>query len=118
MIAPIRDDVGKPAFFIGTQMEIQNHSSQGFGLKQSRRRVLALTSKQRLVLQAMSNGFGDQQIGDQLGIGTSAVKRLRGRLMEKLGVQTIADAIRIGIQAGMADPRADLSSKRLGDLRT
>ena len=102
MVAPIRDEAGKAVFFIGTQIEVRNHLSQGFGSNQSRRRALALTPKQRQVLRLMTNGYRDSQIGEQLGVGSSAVKRLRRRILDKLGVSTTADAIRIGVQAGLA----------------
>ena len=101
MFAPVHDAAGEAAFFIGTHMEVRDHSSHGFGTRQARRRVLALTPKQRQVLKLMTNGHRDSQIGDQLGIGASAVKRLRGRLLAKLGVPSTADAIRIGVQAGL-----------------
>ena len=102
MIAPVRDKTGKVVVYIGTQMEVRNHSSEGFGRNQARRRALALTPKQRQVLSLMVNGYRDSQIGEQLVIGTSAVKRLRSRVLKKLGVTTTADAIRIGVQAGLA----------------
>lgn len=102
MIAPVRDQGGKAVFFMGTQMEVIEHSSHGFGSSQARRRALGLTPKQRLVLSLMTNGHRDNQIGEQLSIGSSAVKRLRRRLLDRLGVSTTADAIRIGVQAGLA----------------
>ena len=101
MVAPIYNDVGEAIFFIGTQMEVRDHSAQGFGPNQARRRALALTPKQRQLLSLMTNGYRDSQIGERLGIGTSAVSKLRNRLIVKLGVSTTADAIRIGVQAGL-----------------
>ena len=101
MVAPIRDETGETAFFIGTQMAIHEHSSPGLNRNNSRRLALGLTTKQRELLKLMSNGLRDGEIAESLGVGHSAVKRLRGRLFERLEARTLADAIRIGIQAGL-----------------
>jgi len=101
MVAPIRNDAGETVFFVGTQMEVHDKSYRKFDLNQARRSVLALSPKQRQLLSLMTNGHRNSQIGERLGIGTSAVSKLRNRLLVKLGVSTTAAAIRIGVQAGL-----------------
>jgi len=101
MVAPIRNDAGEAVFFVGTQMEVRDQSYQKFDPNQARRRALALSPKQRQLLSLITNGHRTSQIGERLGIGTSAVSKLRNRLLVKLGVSTTADAIRIGVQAGL-----------------
>lgn len=110
MIAPILDNFGNAVFFVGSQLEVRNQSLQNIRPLQSRRRVLALTSKQRRVLLLMTQGHRDRHIGEQLGIGGSAVKRLRSRLLGKLGVSSPAEAIRIGIEAGLASLHKEIAA--------
>lgn len=110
MIAPICDASGKVALFIGSQMD--SEASQGAtGLRASRAKaaVAGLTPRLREVLELMSVGYRNKQIGGALGIGEKTVKMHRARLKEALGVQTSADAIRIALEAGLIasdrDPR-------------
>ena len=60
MIAPILDNFGNAVFFVGSQLEVRNQSLQNIRPLQSRRRVLALTSKQRRVLLLMTQGHRDR----------------------------------------------------------
>ena len=43
----------------------------------------------------------NQDIADQLGIALRTVKLHRQRAMEKLGVNTVADLVRLGDQGGL-----------------
>jgi len=98
MIAPVRDAAGEIAMYLGSQMDIG-----GSGLRQSRSldRVDQLSPRLRQVLRLMAIGYRNKQIGEALGIGEKTVKMHRARLKEALGVPTLADAIRVALEAGL-----------------
>ncbi len=49
----------------------------------------------------MSHGLLNKQIAHRLGIAEKTVKMHRALLLERLGVATSADAIRIAVEAGL-----------------
>jgi PAS domain S-box-containing protein len=102
MIAPVRDRDGNISLFIGSQMEV--HGADGSGaLRHSRYRQIAggLPRRLRQVLRLMCAGHQNRQIAMQLGISEKTVKMHRARLRKSLGVRTSAEAIRIGLEAGL-----------------
>jgi DNA-binding CsgD family transcriptional regulator len=64
--------------------------------------VRALTPRQHQVLAHMIQGYRNKQIAARLGIDEKTVKMHRAGLLAKLGVATSADAIRIGVEAGLS----------------
>jgi PAS domain S-box-containing protein len=107
MIAPVRDASGKVALFLGSQMDA-DAGPGATGLRSSRAKaaVSKLTPRLRQVLELMSVGYRNKQIGGALGIGEKTVKMHRARLKEALGVETSAEVIRIGLEAALtaSDP--------------
>jgi DNA-binding NarL/FixJ family response regulator len=63
--------------------------------------VQGLPSRQREVLEAMARGLLNKQIAHQLQIAEKTVKMHRALLLERLGVRTSAEAIRIAVEAGL-----------------
>ena len=55
----------------------------------------ALTRKQLLVLERMTKGESNKQIGRDLGITEVTVKLHRAHVMQKLGVTTLAELVRL-----------------------
>lgn len=106
MIAPLRDASGNLAWFVGSQMEV---GCDG-GLEQAS--VLAelqhkLTPRQLTVLEMMVTGLRNKQIAERLAISEKTVKMHRRDLLRRLGAATSADAVRIGVEAGLhLPPRA------------
>lgn len=96
MLAPVMGEDGAIAYFIGSQMEVEAPlRSRAATL------VAALTQRQRDVLRHMIHGFRNKQIAGFVGISEKTVKMHRARLLAKLGAATSADAIRIGVEAGL-----------------
>lgn len=98
MIAPVRDSAGRVALFVGSQMEV---AGQGADARKAaaRRKVDALTLRQRQVLAFMSAGYRNKQIGGVLGIDEKTVKMHRARMLQALGLATSAEAIRVAVEA-------------------
>lgn len=113
MIAPVRDASGNVALFLGSQMDV-DAGSGATGLRASRAKaaVSKLTPRLRQVLELMSVGYRNKQIGGALGIGEKTVKMHRARLKEALGVETSAEVIRIGLEAALT--ASDPGSQRNG----
>jgi FixJ family two-component response regulator len=53
-----------------------------------------LTPREKEVLEVIVQGLTHRQIGDQLGISPRTVEVHKGRIMEKLGVRTLAELLR------------------------
>lgn len=64
--------------------------------------VVRLSSRQRQVLLEMMAGFLNKQIAYRLGIAEKTVKMHRCNLLNRLGVASSAEAVRIGTEACFA----------------
>ena len=67
-------------------------------------RLKALTPREQDVLRGLVAGLPNKTIGYDLGISPRTVEIHRAHLMEKLGVRSLADALRIAFAAGWAEP--------------
>ena len=104
MIAPVLGENGKVALFIGSQMDVGGQAPLA-GAQRARavEQVAGLTTRQRQVLDHMIRGFRNKQIAGFLGIDEKTVKMHRAGLLTRLGAASSADAIRIGVEAGLSD---------------
>jgi PAS domain S-box-containing protein len=103
LVTPLFDDDGELAWFLGSQVELgPNHEPQ-FAARRERAVALvkALPQRRRQVLTLMARGLLNKQIAWELKISETTVKMHRSLLLEQLGVQTGADAIRIAVEAGL-----------------
>lgn len=70
-----------------------------------RRRVAALTGREHEVMRHLITGALNKQIGSDLDIAEKTVKVHRGRVLEKMGVSSIAELVRLCALAGVAPAR-------------
>ena len=101
-VVPLFDADGQLEWFVGSQVDL----GEGDSLLAARRaraasKVKALSPRQRQILGAMSRGQLNKQIAWDLGIAEKTVKMHRALLLERLGVATSAEAIRIAVEAGL-----------------
>ena len=68
------------------------HSNE---IAELRRRFDAVTSREREVMSLVVAGWLNKQIGFELGISEITVKIHRGRVMNKMGAQSLADLVRM-----------------------
>lgn len=103
LIAPLFDGDGKIAWFIGSQVEVGNGPAAPLALRQERaaQLVQGLSGRQREVLREMAMGQRNKQIAWRLSLSEKTVKMHRGLMLQKLGVSTTADAIRVAVEAGL-----------------
>ena len=100
MIAPVFDDAGKTLLFVGSQMEVESDADDR--RTQAAGQVAQLTGRQREVLRCLVRGLRNKQTAAALGIGEKTVKMHRARMLKRLGCASSADAIRLGVEAGLA----------------
>lgn len=99
MIAPLLDDEGELAYFIGSQMEVHRGEADPTRVSAAER-AGRLTAQQQAVLRLMARGLRNRQIGLELGLTEKTVKMHRGALVKRLGVATSGEAIRLAVEAG------------------
>ena len=68
----------------------------------ARARLDTLTPREFEVMQRVIAGLLNKQIADDLGAAEKTVKIHRGRVMEKMGVSSVAELVRIAQTAGIA----------------
>ena len=71
-------------------------------LGEARRRYETLTDGEREVVLLASEGLTNKAIAMQLCVSPQAIDARRIKAMEKLGVGSVADLIRLTIQLGLA----------------
>lgn len=103
IIAPLFDSEGELAWFIGSQVEVGSVAAGPLVLRQQRaaRLVQTLSERQREVLVEMARGYRNKQIAWRLSLSEKTVKMHRSLALQKLGVSTSADAIRLAVEAGL-----------------
>ena len=103
LVAPLFDTEGELEFFVGTQVELMD----GDPAPDSNRRheavelVKQLSARQREVLQQIAAGLRSKQISYAMNLSEKTVKMHRSLIISKLGTSTVADAIRVAVQAGL-----------------
>jgi PAS domain S-box-containing protein len=103
MVTPLFGGDGELAWFLGSQVDLGPDAPSLFGDRRARAAVLvkSLPPRQRQVLALVAQGLLNKQIAHELGISEKTVKMHRTLLLERLGVATSADAIRIAVEAGL-----------------
>jgi PAS domain S-box-containing protein len=103
MITPIYDDEGDLKWFLGSQVDLGAVNSNAFAERRSvaADKVAMLPRRQVQVLRAMAGGLLNKQIAWELKVSEKTVKMHRALLIERLGVTTSAEAIRIAVEAGL-----------------
>lgn len=99
MIAPLFGEQGEIAYFLGSQMEIDDAGANRHERAQAL--VDGLSRRQRQILEALAKGRLNKQIAYELGLTERTIKMHRAAMLRGLGVRTVAEAIRIAIEAGL-----------------
>ena len=73
----------------------------------ARAKLDTLTPREFEVMQRVIAGLLNKQIADELGAAEKTIKIHRGRVMEKMGVFSVADLVRVAQAAGVAPAAAN-----------
>jgi FixJ family two-component response regulator len=79
----------------------QNARAEYTEVLEIRRRIELLTPREDEILRYVVTGMLNKQIALKLGIAEKTVKVHRGRVMEKLGVDSVAELVRLAEKAGI-----------------
>ena len=103
MITPLFDTEGGLAWFLGSQVDLSDAVADPLAQRRADAalKVAELPARQREVLELMARGLLNKQIAWELKISEKTVKMHRALLLERLGVSTTAEAIRIAVEAGL-----------------
>ena len=103
MITPLFDESGELAWFLGSQVDLGPAGPGSLPGRQAEaaRRVTGLSPRQRQILGLVARGMLNKQNAYRLGISEKTVKMHRALMLERLGVATSAEAIRIAVEAGL-----------------
>jgi len=74
---------------------------------EARRLLDSLTPREFEVMQFVVAGMLNKQIASELAIAEKTVKVHRGRVMQKLGIRSVAELVRLGQRAGMGSTAMD-----------
>lgn len=85
----------------------REQKAQASDKEQARRLFDLLTPREFEVMQLVITGMLNKQIGGDLGMAEKTVKVHRGRVMQKLGVMSVADLVRLAQRAGITAPTRD-----------
>ena len=102
LVAPIYDEQDALLYFLGSQVEIDADAStsSGMGRIHAAQAVKALSPRQAQVLKLVAKGLLNKQIAVELDLAEKTVKMHRAIMMERLGLRTTADLIRLAVEAG------------------
>jgi len=88
------------------QDEVQGFFKDGKsqGGKPTSRSLPELSDREAEVLRLVAEGYTNQQVADQIYLSVKTVETYRSRLMEKLGLKTRADLVRLALESGVLRP--------------
>jgi two-component system response regulator FixJ len=73
-------------------------------------KIASLSPREREVLEALVQGEAHKVIAHRLGISARTVELHRARMLQRLGVRHLADAIKLAVLAELAPDPAEQSS--------
>ena len=96
---------GVPELLDATTQATRNEA--GFGrlkarLAQARSRLSRLTKRELQVLNALTDGLSNREIGERLAISVRTVEIHRSNMLHKIGASHTVQALRIAIEASVA----------------
>ena len=103
LVAPIYGDDDELLYFLGSQVEMAD-TSAGVTIERQQRASAALRTlspRQLEVTRMVSSGLRNKEVAAELGLSEKTVKMHRGLAMEKLGLSSSADLVRIAVEAGI-----------------
>jgi FixJ family two-component response regulator len=98
--------------------EASAHNRARHQMVRARRRIEALSRRERQVLEWLALGCSNKVIARELGISPRTVEIHRANMMIKIGARHAAEAIRLWLQANLENPdqlREVVGARSIGD---
>lgn len=102
LLAAIRNAVERSSAAIGDQTELQS----------LRDCYASLTPREREVMSLVVSGLLNKQVGLQLGISEITVKAHRGKVMQKMNADSLADMVKMAVKLGLSPEKNPWHSDR------
>jgi two-component system response regulator FixJ len=83
-------------------LTISRPAARGREAAAAAQRIATLSARERQVLDALAVGHRNKVVALDLGISVRTVEVHRARMLERLGVRSLAEAIRLAVQAASA----------------
>lgn len=103
LVAPIFDEKDELQYFLGSQVEIDDDQPELALARRERaaEQIKTLSPRQLQVTTLVAAGLRNKEVAARLGLSEKTVKMHRGLVMEKLGLKTSADLVRMAVEAGI-----------------
>jgi PAS domain S-box-containing protein len=103
LVAPIYDEEDELLYFVGSQVELGPEAATPSSNRRAEaaRKIMLLSPRQREVTELVAGGLRNKQIAHELGLSEKTVKMHRGLVMEKLGLRSSAELVRVAVEAGL-----------------
>ncbi len=80
---------------------LEQREADSLRRRSAMQRIGLLTAREREVLQGLLGGGSNKVIAQDLGISLRTVEMHRGNMMDRLQVDTLAEAVALALQAGL-----------------
>ncbi len=98
---PVNDEVLIDVLMNAIRLDEERHRAQTHQA-QTTARFARLTTREREVLDALADGLSHKEIAEKLTISARTVEVYKARMMDKLQCGTLADVVRLAIEARAA----------------
>jgi FixJ family two-component response regulator len=98
---PVNDEVLIDVLMNAIRIDEERHRAETHHA-QSTARLARLTTREREVLDALAEGLSHKEIAEKLTISARTVEVYKARMMDKLQCGTLADVVRLAIEARAA----------------
>jgi FixJ family two-component response regulator len=78
---------------------------------EARARLAKLTPREFEVFRLVIAGLANKEIGAELGVTLRTIKEHRARVMQKIGVLSVAELVRLAQKASVAPPQPGIAPK-------
>jgi len=105
LVGPVFGERGELLYHFANQLEVPHPlpTDRSEERALARARLDGLSSRERAVLRLLGKGMMNKQAAFELDISPRTVEMYRARMLRKLGVRSLPEAVRIAFAAGEAD---------------